>query len=200
MENKARYIRISSATQKLERQLAKQHTGEQLYIDVISGVVPFAERLKASDLKRDIEDGLIKYVSVSSIDRVGRNLQDIINTLAFFEAHNVTLRVDNLGLESFVNGKKNPTFELIISVMGSVAVMERETMLERQKEGIAVAVAKGIYKGRLKGSKETTAVFLQRNKGTVKLLKQGLSLRKTAQLQGCSLGLIQKVSKAMKQQ
>ena len=86
---RARYNRISTASQNIERQLAKQHPDETLYNDVVSGSVPFIKRDKGSELIEDIKAGKITHVSVSSIDRAGRNLQDIINTLAFFENSNV---------------------------------------------------------------------------------------------------------------
>ena len=92
-----------------------------------------------------------------------------------------------------INGKKNPTFDLIISVMANVAVMERETLLERQKEGIAIAKAKGTYKGRVRGSVESKDEVLAKYKPVVKLLKEGMSLRKTAKLSEVSLGTVQKV-------
>ena len=194
---KARYNRISTANQNLERQLAKQNPDEVLYNDVVSGTIEFSKREKGSQLISDITDKKINYVSVSSIDRMGRNLADIINTLAFFQKNDVTIRVDNLGIESMANGKKNPTFDLIISVMANVAVMERETLLERQREGIAIAKAKGIYKGRVRGSKESKDVVLSKYKPVVKLLKEGMSLRKTAKLGEVSLGTVQKVKAYM---
>lgn len=194
---KARYNRISTANQKLERQLVKQHPDEVLYNDVVSGSVSFNDREKGSELIRAIESGKIDYVAVASVDRVGRNLQDVINTLEFFRANNVVLRVDNLGLESMVSGKKNPTFDLIISVMANVAVMERETLLERQREGIAIAKSKGVYKGRVRGSSESPEQFISKYKGVVRLLNENMSLRKTAKLADVSLGTVQKVKKLM---
>ena len=194
---KARYNRISTPNQNLERQLAKQNPEEVLYSDVVSGAIGFSKREKGSKLIYDITEKKINYVSVSSIDRMGRNLADIINTLEFFQNNNVTLRVDNLGIESMINGKKNPTFDLIISVMANVAVMERETLLERQREGIAIAKAKGTYKGRVRGSKESKEVVLAKYKPVVKLLKEGMSLRKTAKLSEISLGTVQKVKALM---
>ena len=152
---------------------------------------------KKSSKKNDIISLCDNYVSVSSIDRMGRNLADIINTLELFQNHNVVLRVDNLGIESMVNGKKNPTFDLIISVMANVAVMERETLLERQQEGIAIAKAKGTYKGRVRGSVESKDEVLAKYKPIVKLLKEGMSLRKTAKLGEVSLGTVQKVKAFM---
>lgn len=194
---KARYNRISTASQNIERQLAKQNPDETLYNDVVSGSVPFNERERGSQLTQDIIDGKINYVAVSSIDRLGRNLQDIINTIELFRDNDVVTRVDNLGLESMVNGKKNPTFDLIISVMANVAVMERETLLERQAEGIAIAKAKGVYKGRVRGSVESKEEVLKKYKSVVRLLNENLSLRKTAKLADVSLGTVQKVKSLM---
>lgn len=195
---KARYNRISTSNQNLERQIAKQNPDEVLYNDVISGSVAFAERMRGKELIGEIEAGKINYVVVSSIDRLGRNLFDIVSTLEFFNSKNVVLRVDNLGLESMVLGKVNPTFNLIISVMANVAQMERETLLERQKEGIAVAKAKGVYNGRVKGSTESDAEVLAKYKEVAKFLKMGKSLRDIVGRCGVSLGTVQKVKQIIK--
>lgn len=194
---KARYNRISTANQNLERQLAKQNPDEVLFNDVVSGSVAFADRKSAKDLIAQIENGTITFVTVSSVDRLGRSLNDIINTLTYFNSNGVTLRVDNLGLESMTLGKVNPTFNLIISVMANVAEMERETILERQREGIAIAKSKGVYNGRVKGSVESDSEVLAKYKDVVKFLKMGKSLRDTVSRCNVSLGTVQKVKQVM---
>ena len=70
---KARYIRVSTLNQNIERQLAKQYKDEILYIDKISGSIPFIKRPEALKLMKDVVENKIKYVSISSIDRLGRN-------------------------------------------------------------------------------------------------------------------------------
>ncbi|MDR6921224.1 Site-specific DNA recombinase [Chryseobacterium ureilyticum] len=194
---KARYIRVSTANQKTERQLQKSYPDEKLYIDIISGAIPFKEREKGKELIRDIEKGNIDYINVHSIDRLGRNLFDILATLELLNDKKITLKVDNLGIESLVNKKPNSAFKLIISVMANIAEMERETLLERQREGIKIAVAKGVYKGRLKGSVETNEQVLEKYKEIVKFLNKGQSLRNTAKLCNVSLGTVQKVKKVL---
>lgn len=197
---KARYNRISTANQKLERQLAKQNPDEELFNDVVSGSVAFADREKGQILLQEIKSGRITWVSVASIDRLGRNLKDLINTLEDFEALGVTLRVDNLGLESRIDGKPNATFKLIVSVMANVAEMERNTLLERQREGIAIAKANGTYKGRVKGSVESDDEVLAKYRDVVKFLNRKQSLRNTAKLCNVALGTVQKVQKILNQQ
>ncbi|WP_411897590.1 recombinase family protein [Elizabethkingia occulta] len=197
---KARYIRVSTGNQNTERQLEKNHPNEKLYIDIVSGAIPFKEREQGNRLIQDIEADSIKYISVHSIDRLGRNLFDILATLELLNEKKVTLKVDNLGIESLVNNKPNSAFKLIISVMANVAEMERETMLERQKEGIKIAIAKGVYKGRVKGSKESDEQVLSKYKEVVKYLKRGQSLRDIAKLCNVSLGTVQKVKKILEKQ
>ncbi|MDV3684877.1 transposase [Elizabethkingia anophelis] len=194
---KARYIRVSTGNQNTERQLEKNHPNEKLYIDIVSGAVPFKEREQGNRLIQDIEADSIKYISVHSIDRLGRNLFDILATLELLNEKKVTLKVDNLGIESLVNNKPNSAFKLIISVMANIAEMERETMLERQKEGIKIAIAKGVYKGRVKGSKESDEQVLAKYKEVVKYLKRGQSLRDIAKLCNVSLGTVQKVKRIL---
>lgn len=192
---KARYIRVSTSNQKAGRQEAKSISEETVFMDVVSGTIPFAQRTEGKKLLQKIEDGSVDYVSVSSIDRLGRNLYDILTTLELFKKKKVVLKVDNLGLESMVNGKENQAFNLIISVMANIAEMERETMLERQREGIALAKAKGVYKGREKGSVESDKEFLSKYSNVIRCLKKGTSLRDTAKLCDVSLGTVQKVKK-----
>nr|WP_299069368.1 recombinase family protein [uncultured Allomuricauda sp.] len=192
---KARYIRISTADQKLERQLDKQHPNETLFIDVVSGSVPFIEREQGKKLLEAVRDFKIDYISVNAIDRLGRNLLDILYTLKTFEENSVTVKVDNLGIESMVKGKTNSAFKLIISVLANIAEMERETLLERQREGITIAKAKGKYKGRIRGSKEPKKVFLSKYSNVQKRLKDGHSMRNIAKLCDVSLGTVQKVKR-----
>ena len=195
---KARYIRVSTGNQKTARQEARQSKDEILFTDIVSGSIPFENREKGKDLMKAIQSGEIDYVSVSSIDRLGRNLYNILTTLEFFKENGIILKVDNLGIESLVNGKENSAFKLIISVMANIAEMERESILERQREGIALAKLKGIYKGRVLGSKESEEDFLAKYKEVAKSLKKGNSVRDTAKICKVSTGTVQKVKRLMK--
>ena len=195
---KARYIRVSTGNQKTARQEARQNKDEIIFTDIVSGSIPFEDREKGKDLMKAIQLGKIDYVSVSSIDRLGRNLYNILTTLEFFKENGIILKVDNLGIESLINGKENSAFKLIISVMANIAEMERESILERQREGIALAKLKGIYKGRVLGSKESEEDFFAKYKEVVKSLKKGNSVRDTSKICNVSTGTVQKVKRLMK--
>ena len=98
-----------------------------------------------------------------------------------------------------VDGKPNQVFKLIVSVLGNVAEMERANLRERQMEGIAVAKAKGIYRGRERGSSMSESEFLAKYKHVVKEIKnhQNLPVRKLAKITGVSVGTIQNVKKIL---
>ncbi len=197
MRARARYIRVSTASQSHERQLKKEHPNDRFFIDVCSGSIPFNKRGQGRMLIKAIEAGEVSYLSVHAVDRLGRNLLDILTTLQLFDSKEVIVKVDNLGIESRVKNKPNPAFKLIISVLANISEMERETMLERQKEGIALAKAKGVYRGREKGSVEDKDEFLSKYPQVISLLKQKKSLRDTASRANVSLNTVQKVKKYM---
>lgn len=128
-----------------------------------------------------------RYIRVSTINqKIERQLEkqypdekiyiDKLNgSIPFSERvhkNNIFLKVDNLGLESWVNGKENPTFKLIISVLANISEMKRNSLLERQKEGIAIAKAKGIYKGRLKNTTESVDEFLAKYPNVIHYLNK----------------------------
>jgi DNA invertase Pin-like site-specific DNA recombinase len=192
---KARYIRVSTLNQKIERQIAKQYPQEEIYIDKVSGSVPFCKRPQAFKLMQDILERKINYVSISSIDRLGRNTLDVLQTIEQFHLQNICLKVDNLGLESLTEDKENPTFKLIVSVLANISEMERNSILERQKEGIAIAKANGTYKGRLINTFESPEKFLLKYPAVVNYLnkKKSPTLLEIAKLCDCSKNTVQKV-------
>jgi hypothetical protein len=197
---KARYIRTSTLNQNEARQLVRQHSDEQVFVDKISGAIPFDKRPQAKLLLDAASKGEIKYISVSSIDRLGRSTLDVLQTLELLTKVNVVVKVDNLGLESLVNGKENPTFKLIVSVLANISEMERVTLRERQLEGIAIAkLQKGVYNGRVKGTTETKEQVLLKYSKVVSYLKRDVkpTFIEIAKLCDCSKNTAQKVKKIM---
>jgi DNA invertase Pin-like site-specific DNA recombinase len=111
------------------------------------------------------------------------------------------LKVENLGIESFANGKPNPIFKMISDVLANVSELTRNNIKESQKQGIAIAKAKGIYQQRATRGKISNEEFLSTYKNVVKELNLGVnSLRKIAVLCDVSLDTVQKVKKILKEQ
>lgn len=181
---KGRYIRQSTSGQKNYRQLAIAHPDEILFIDIVSGSVPFNERPAGKKLIEAVETGEINYVSFHAIDRAGRNTINVLQTLQYFYDKGVVVKIDNLGLESMINGKANPVFNLMTTILSELSSLEKSSLLERQAEGIIQARLRGAYKGRVKNTKDAPEVTLLKHKKTIKALKTNptLSLRQIAKL------------------
>jgi DNA invertase Pin-like site-specific DNA recombinase len=192
---KVKYIRVSTVEQNAERQQKNENDFAKTYVDKVSGSISFFDRPQSKKLINDITGSKIDEVHVVSIDRVGRNILDILMVCKFFTNNNVNLYVESIGMYSMVDGKPNPIFKMIVSILGNVAEMERTNMLERQKQGIEIAKAKGVYKGRLYGSRMTNEEFLKKYKKVEVELQNGESLRRAAKLGECSLGVAQKVKR-----
>ena len=195
---KARYIRISSSTQNTIRQYQKKTPEEMVYVDVTSGAIPFNDRPAAQELIKAIESGIVDYLTVESIDRIGRDAFNIQSTIQYLNSKGVNLKVNNLGVESLVNGKVSMTFKMISDILANLSQMTRDNIREAQAQGIKIAVAAGRFKGRVKGSSIPDDVILSTYKNVVKELKLGgNSLRKVAAICGVSLASVQKVKRIL---
>ena len=181
---KARYIRQSTSHQSNKRQIAKAHPNELLFIDIVSGSVPFAERPEGKKLLDAVEAGEINYLSFHSCDRAGRDTINVLQTFKYLNERNVTVKIDNLGIESIINGKVNPVFNLITTILAELSSLEKQSLLERQAEGIIQAKLLGVYKGRQKDTKDSPEVTLTKHKRVVKMLRTNpqMSLRDIAKL------------------
>ena len=177
------YSRVSTISQSAIRQANNffkafpEFDAKNLFVDKIQGNVPFLERPEASKLfdlaTNDIGDK--KTIVVDSIDRLGRDLIDILSTIERFTKNNINLKSLKEGFETLLdNGRENPMSKMVVSVMGSIAEMERNRLKERQAEGIALNKHK--FLGRKLGSTISDTKLLERHQIIVKKLRKGLSV------------------------
>jgi DNA invertase Pin-like site-specific DNA recombinase len=103
--------------------------------------------------KRDQLEAALDYVRegdsllVTKLDRLARSVADLLNIVALLESKKVSLGVLSMsGSQPLDTG--TAIGRLMLAVIGAVGQAERETMLERQREGIAKAQREGKYKGR----------------------------------------------------
>ena len=141
----------------------------------------------------------ISEIHINELSRIGRDIIDVLTVCKFFNDRNVNLFIENIGMYSMVNGKPNPTFSMIVSVLSNVCSMERENMLFRQRQGIESAKLSLIpkYKGRANGTKMTELQLIEKYKIVVRELNAGQSLRRSALLGQCSLGTAQRIQKIL---
>ena len=195
---KVLYTRISTLDQKTDRQRVNENDYKIVVEDKCSGAIPFFDRTGGKEILKYVELNLITCLSVWEIDRLGRNLRDVLNTIHFFTERNISIHFVNQSLSTLdKNGKENPISKLMISVLGTVGEMERNQIKERQADGIRIAKLKGIYKGRQVGSVENTLEFLSKpqNKKVLDYLKKGYKCKEAAQLSDVHINTVTKIKK-----
>jgi DNA invertase Pin-like site-specific DNA recombinase len=196
------YTRVSTLEQKTDRQRVNEKDFDSVIEDKCSGAISFFERTGGIEIKKLIDNGILKSLSVWQIDRLGRDLRDIMNTIHYFNQRNIPIFFVSQGLRTLdENGKENPISKLIISILGIVGEMERNQIKERQLEGIRIAKLKGAYKGRQKGSNEDLLSFLNkdRNKKAVEYMKKGYKNTEISKITGLHINTLTKIKSVLNQ-
>ena len=195
---KVLYVRCSSLDQKTDRQRVNEKDYNLVIEDKCSGAIPFFDREGGKEIKKLTDNGIITNLAIYSIDRAGRDLRDIINTIHYFTSKCICINFIGQGLSTLDSeGKENNISKLIISILGTVAEMERNQIKERQLEGIRIAKLKKIYKGRKKGSKEDNLAFLskEKNKKSLELLKKGYKATEISKIVGVHINTLTKIKR-----
>lgn len=137
------YIRVSTLDQNPERQL-EQVSLNRVYTDHASGKDTERPQLAAALSFLREGDTLV----VHSMDRLARNLDDLRRLVQSLTGRGV--RVEFIKECLTFTGEDSPMATLLLSVMGAFAEFERSLIRERQREGIALAKRRGVYRGRKK--------------------------------------------------
>lgn len=138
---KVAYIRVSTEEQNTARQeeSMKDQGIEKAFIEKISGKSMDRPQLRAMlDYVRE-GDTLV----VESYSRLARNTKDLLSIVEELEKKSVAF----ISLKEKID-TSTPQGKLMLTIFAGLAQFERECMLQRQKEGIAIAKAEGKYKGR----------------------------------------------------
>ena len=135
------YVRCSTMEQNEARQLkmAEEQNAEKVFVDKASG--KNTNRAAFKEMMAFVRAG--DTVVVESISRIARNTRDLLSIVS---------ELTEKGVE-FVSLKENidttaPQGRFMLTVFGALAELERENILERQREGIEIAKSEGKYKGR----------------------------------------------------
>ena len=135
------YIRVSTAEQNTIRQevLLNELGVDEIFIDKASG-----KNTDRPELKR-----MVAYVRqgdtviVESISRFARNTRDLLDLIEQLTAKHVEFISKKEAIDT-----TTPTGKFMLTIFGAVAELERDYILQRQHEGIAIAKEQGKYKGR----------------------------------------------------
>ncbi|PFP51388.1 resolvase [Bacillus cereus] len=138
---KVAYIRVSSVEQNLEQQkeLLEKYGIDRWYEEKASA--KDTNRPKFQEMMDWVREGDTIYIR--DFSRLARSTQDLLNITTELKEKGVKLVSDKENIDS-----STPHGELMLTMIGAINAFERANMLERQKEGIAIAKQKGVYKGR----------------------------------------------------
>ena len=148
------YVRVSSVD---------QNTGRQL--DGLDLDKTFTDKASGKDTKRPQLQAALEYLREGdtlvchSMDRLARNTLDLLQTIKTLNDRGIAVQFVKEHL-TFA-GDDAPMARLQLGILGAVAEFERSMIRERQREGIAIAKAKGIYKGRKRALTQEQAVAMQ---------------------------------------
>ena len=195
-----KYQRTSSVQQKGERFSTDDASkySEVIFDQGVSGTKPFRERTGGKKIISLVEQGLLKELVLPELRDLGRTLNDSISVLDFLEKNNVSVVIQSLGnIASLIDGKKNPLWTLISSVMSALYAMELENLKLRTEMGRTAYLMRGGRLGRTKGSNETNATFINKPKTqeVISLLRHGKSTRDICSRLKVSPNLVSKVRK-----
>jgi DNA invertase Pin-like site-specific DNA recombinase len=138
----------------------------------------FQEKVSGKDMERPELKKMLAYirkgdtVKVTKIDRLARSTRDLLNISDEIQKKGANLEILNINLDS-----STPTGQLMLTMLAAIAQFERELMLERQREGVAIAQREGKYKGR----KPIDSAKVEKVKS---LVESGLSISKAVRMVG----------------
>jgi DNA invertase Pin-like site-specific DNA recombinase len=137
------YARCSTVEQNEARQIqtAKEIGADKVFVDKASG--KNTDRPELKKMLDFVREGDTLYCS--DFSRLARNTRDLLSIVEQLQAKGVQF----ISMKEAVD-TGTPQGRFMLTVFGAMAELERETILQRQREGIAIAKAQGKYKGRQK--------------------------------------------------
>jgi len=138
---KIAYVRVSTEEQNeaRQREALEKYNIERWYIEKISAKDTNRPRLQ--EMLDYIREG--DTIHIHDLSRLARSTQDLLNIVETFNNKGVHLVSNKENIDS-----STPTGKLMLTMIGAINEFERANILERQREGIAIAKRKGAYRGR----------------------------------------------------
>jgi DNA invertase Pin-like site-specific DNA recombinase len=187
----ALYVRVSTDAQTVEnqirelRQVAKRRGWDvvEVYRDAgISGAKGRNGRPGLDSLLKDASRRKFDILMAWAIDRLGRSLSDLLDTIQHLEACGVDLYLDQQAIDT-----TTPMGKLVFQIAGAFAEFERTMIRQRIKAGLKRAIAQGVKLGRPKLDSVTERKVRRR-------LAKGMGILKVAKSLGIGTGTVQRIS------
>jgi DNA invertase Pin-like site-specific DNA recombinase len=201
MQQAVIFVRVSKKEQDYQRQVedlraVARSQAVQVVAEIaekMSGARRNQEREGIQQLLELSRRGAIQKVLVSEVSRLGRSTVEVLQIVEELTQLGVSIYVQNFGIETLKNGKRNPIAQFMFTLLAEFARLERETLRERIVSGMDEARRQGVTIGRPVGATEEKAVFLKKYAAVARQLRAGLSVRNTAKLCGVAINTVRKV-------
>lgn len=199
------FVRVSRKDMDYQRQItdleAIAATRNLRVVQTITEKISGAKKNKSRPAIQSLVDGAKagKYgtVLVSEVTRLGRNTREVLDVVEDLTDLGVNIFIQAYGIETIVNGKRNPIAQLMVTLLSEFGRLEREFLIDRTRSGLEQAKRNGKTLGRPHGTKKPTEELLQEYKGIVKSLTKGLSVREAAKVNDVAINTVMKVKRAM---
>ena len=191
------YARVSSDDQNLDRQLEefKKIGVEKIFAEKKSGKNT-SERTEFNKMLNFVREG--DTIVFESLERLGRNSDEILDTVSFIDKNGMRLMILNLPILNTNFGDENLeklVRSLVISILSWTAQNEREEIRRKQKQGIEIAKRKGIYKGKpyeySSTAKNPQKRFIYNE--IVRMLADGVPIKQIAERTGTNRYLVYRI-------
>ncbi|HAT4364606.1 MULTISPECIES: recombinase family protein [Bacillota] len=191
------YARVSSDDQNLDRQLEefKKIGVEKVFAEKKSGKNT-SERTEFNKMLNFVREG--DTIVFESLERLGRNSDEILDTVSFIDKNGMRLMILNLPILNTKFGDENLeklVRSLVISILSWTAQNEREEIRRKQKQGIEIAKRKGIYKGKpyeySSTAKNPQKRFIYNE--IVRMLADGVPIKQIAERTGTNRSLVYRI-------
>ena len=166
------------------------------YEEHISGATKNEDRAVLCECLNYCTKNKIDTLLISELSRLGRNVDEVLANVKFCkDSHlNIYLQKENLSLFN-ADGSKNPFLTIFISVLGTCAELERDSIKFRLQSGLRRYRENNGVMGRKVGSVKSKEKKQQEYAKVIKLLKGGQSVRNTAKLCEVGISTVQRVKK-----
>ena len=202
------FSRVSLTIQDYKRQTTElkeysQKMGYEVvrvFEEKISGGKNNEDRPQLMEMISFVKENKVDKVLCWELSRIGRNTIEVLKTIKLLNDNCISLYIQNYNIET-LNDKceVNALSQFMLEILNSVSSMERGAIRQRVKSGYDNFRKNGGKVGRKEGFVKDSDTLLAEHKDVVKLLKQGLSVRKVMKLTDKSSGTVQKIKGLTKQ-
>ena len=169
---------------------------DAVFAEKISGATKNQERPELMKMVEYVKLNNIDKILVTELSRLGRDLLQILQTLAILNEHKISLFIQNYNIETLTPDKEiNPMSQFLITILAEIASLERRTIENRLSSGYKNYRLKGGVVGRKTGFRKSQDEMKEEYTEEIKMLKRGYSYQHIGQITRTNKNTLSKLKK-----